>query len=149
MVSESRRKASRKHANTPRGKYTQQKAHAKARGVEFRMTYDEWWGLWEASGKYHLRGKSLGRYCMSRKGDTGAYEVGNVEITLVKDNMEAQIRNGAHVSHKLTKKDLLEIQAMDAQGFSQPVIAKKFGVGQPHISRLLSGLRGVVLTGLN
>jgi hypothetical protein len=54
--------------------------------IEFRLTFDEWWDIWEASGKYHLCGKRRGQYCMSRVNDIGHYEVGNVFIQLHSEN---------------------------------------------------------------
>jgi hypothetical protein len=36
--------------------------------------------IWLDSGRYRERGRGLGRYCMSRPGDRGGYEVGNVLV---------------------------------------------------------------------
>lgn len=60
--------------------YTQHKSNAKARGVPFLLTFDEWKEIWLASGKWAERGRGAKKYCMCRKGDAGAYEVGNVFI---------------------------------------------------------------------
>lgn len=48
--------------------------------ILMKLTFDEWKEVWLSSGKYHLRGRTVGCYCMSRKGDIGHYEVGNVFI---------------------------------------------------------------------
>ena len=66
--------------------YARQKSMAKARGIDFNLTFEEWWSIWELSGKYEERGKGAGKYCMSRKNDTGPYEVGNVYIQTIDDN---------------------------------------------------------------
>ena len=50
------------------------------RGVAWELTYDQWWGIWSLSGKWDKRGNTRGKYCMCRKGDLGAYTVGNVYI---------------------------------------------------------------------
>ena len=60
--------------------YTKQKQRAKQRGVEFKLTFEEWINIWLESGHWIQRGKGKGTYNMSRKNDTGAYEVDNVFI---------------------------------------------------------------------
>lgn len=67
--------------------YTQHKSNAKTRGVEMRMTFAEWKDVWLLSGKWHQRGKFRGQFCMCRIGDFGHYEVGNVFIGEVVDNV--------------------------------------------------------------
>ena len=54
--------------------------------IEFRLTFADWWQIWEASGKWDLCGKRSGQYCMSRYNDVGHYEVGNVYIQLTSEN---------------------------------------------------------------
>lgn len=71
---------SQKWRASPKGKYAEQKRHAKHRGVPFKLTFAQWWGIWTRSGHWDQRGNTAGRYCMCRKGDEGAYEVGNVSI---------------------------------------------------------------------
>lgn len=59
---------------------------AKYRGIEFHLTFEEWWDIWNQSGKYEQRGRGAGKYCMSRKNDTGPYALGNVYIQTIDDN---------------------------------------------------------------
>jgi hypothetical protein len=59
-------------------RYTQHKANAKARGIAFTLTLEEWTGVW--GDKFALRGPKLGQYVMARKNDQGGYTPGNVEI---------------------------------------------------------------------
>lgn len=67
-------------------KYTDHKHRAKQSGVEFKLTYEEWWEIWEP----HWEGRGLGGLVMCRYGDNGAYEVGNVRIdTQANNNREA------------------------------------------------------------
>ena len=54
--------------------------------IQFKLTFQEWLKIWEDSGKFHLRGKKIGQYCMSRINDKGHYEVGNVFIQLNSQN---------------------------------------------------------------
>lgn len=69
-----------------RNKYSCQKAKAKHRGIEFTLTFEEWWDIWQQSGKWELRGHRKGQYVMSRYNDTGPYAVDNVFIQLSEDN---------------------------------------------------------------
>lgn len=63
-----------------RKQYNSQKTSAKMRGVPFLLTFEEWRGIWERSGKYHLRGRGQGRFVMARRGKRGPYSVDNVQI---------------------------------------------------------------------
>jgi hypothetical protein len=67
--------------------YTQHKSNAKTRGIEFKLTFDEWKQIWLDSGKWDERGRGAEKYCMCRVGDIGCYEVGNVFIGLGKTNV--------------------------------------------------------------
>jgi len=53
---------------------------ARARGIEFLLTFDEWLKIWTDSGKLAQRGRRSDQFCMARYGDKGAYVVGNVRI---------------------------------------------------------------------
>ena len=69
-----------------RHKYACHKGKAKHRGIEFNLTYEQWWDIWQQSGKWNQRGPNKGQYVMSRYNDIGAYEVGNVFIQLSEEN---------------------------------------------------------------
>lgn len=66
-------------------KYVQQMLNAGARGIEFNMTFPQWWAVWQASGKWNERGRGQG-YVMARTGDIGPYAVGNVYICTQSQN---------------------------------------------------------------
>ena len=69
-----------------RDKYNVQKHCAiKRRNIGFELTFEEWYDIWQKSGKWEQRGK--GGYCMARHNDTGPYAVGNVEIKHHSENM--------------------------------------------------------------
>jgi hypothetical protein len=72
---------------TPKRAFIQQRANAKRRNIEWRMTFEEWLEIWLASGRMGLRGRGVGKYCMSRFGDRGPYALGNVEIKLHEVNV--------------------------------------------------------------
>ncbi len=68
-------------------RYLQQRAQARMRKVPFTLTLTEWIKIWADSGKWEQRGIGKNQYCMSRVGDTGGYEVGNVFIQLSSNNV--------------------------------------------------------------
>lgn len=74
------------NGDSPKRPYDMHRRNAHNRGIEFNLSFYEWFSIWEESGNWELRGRGLGMYCMSRKGDLGAYETGNVEIILFEDN---------------------------------------------------------------
>ena len=63
-----------------------QRRDAIRRGIAFKLTYKEWISIWQKSGHLHERGNHKGQYVMSRPGDKGAYEVGNVRIITTGEN---------------------------------------------------------------
>jgi hypothetical protein len=67
-------------------KYQLHRNRAKYAGIGFNLSFHEWMNIWEHSGKFNLRGIGKGKYCMSRIGDTGPYEIGNVYINLNENN---------------------------------------------------------------
>jgi hypothetical protein len=66
--------------------FGQQRKNSAQRGIEWRLTLAQWWAVWQASGKFHLRGVGAGKYCMSRIRDDGAYALGNVHVQLATEN---------------------------------------------------------------
>ena len=72
-------------ATSPFRKYMYQRKNANRRKIKWVLTFAEWWGIWQASGKWNARGRGDG-YCMARFGDKGPYKVGNVEIIPTKEN---------------------------------------------------------------
>jgi len=81
-------------------RYLRQKRNAAYRGVVFNLTFPQWVDVWNQSGLYDSRGRGIDGYCMSRRGDSGAYEVGNVYIASVIENSA----EGIKVAHSNNKK---------------------------------------------
>jgi hypothetical protein len=78
--------------NDPQVKYLKHKNNAAVRGVPFLFTFEEWWDIWQQSGKWEQRGKKKGQYVMSRYGDIGPYSIDNVFIQLAQYNIrDAQV----------------------------------------------------------
>lgn len=70
--------------------FQMQRNTAKSRGVEWELTFEEWMSIWTDSGKLEQRGRGIGKFVMSRRGDMGPYAVGNVFIQpSVANNAEA------------------------------------------------------------
>lgn len=65
--------------------------------IEFRISFKEWWDIWQQSGKWEQRGRHKGEYVMARHDDVGHYEVGNVSIILASENVR-QARLGVPIS---------------------------------------------------
>ncbi len=75
-----------------------QKFTSGKRGIAFELTFEEWWDIWNRSGKWEQRGRCKGQYCMARFGDTGSYSVDNVRIITVKEN-----QNEYHLGRPLSE----------------------------------------------
>jgi transposase len=76
--------------------YVQHKRNSDARGIEFSLTFPQWWAVWQKSGKWDERGRA--KYVMARNGDIGAYSVGNVRICTSSENIkEGYIKTPASV----------------------------------------------------
>ena len=75
-------------------RYHQQKAQSKSRldkngnQILWNLTFEQWIDIWINSGHWDQRGCKLGDYCMTRKNDVGHYEVGNVEIKSISENVK-------------------------------------------------------------
>lgn len=69
-----------------------QRDNAKKRGIGWNITLAEWWKLWTDSGKWEQRGCLKGQFVMSRHGDAGNYEAGNVSIKTNSENSKEALR---------------------------------------------------------
>lgn len=90
-------------ANPAWSNYLHHKSHAKRRGIPFLLTFEEWWGIWQASGKWDQRGGRKGQYVMARHSDVGPYAVGNVRICTTGDNI-SEAHSGKVTSAETRKK---------------------------------------------
>jgi hypothetical protein len=75
-----------RHPVNPRVDYNQQKHSATRRGIEFLLSFRQWFEIWQASGHWEERGRGRGKYCMARFGDCGPYAVDNVKIITNAEN---------------------------------------------------------------
>lgn len=93
---------------TPLRAYQHQHTAAHRRDIEFKLSLMEWWDIWDVSGHWSDRGLGRG-WQMCRKGDLGAYEVGNVFIGEGAENLSAACKEtdlpiGVAHAHKGTTK---------------------------------------------
>jgi hypothetical protein len=78
-----------------------QRIQAKARGVPFLLTFEEWWAIWQESGRWAEKGTRKDQYCMARTGDKGPYSVGNVRICTMAEN---RIEQAANITNETRKR---------------------------------------------
>lgn len=88
--------------------------------IIFKLTFDEWLNLWVTSGYLDKMGRSGGCYVMSRKNDLGNYELGNVFIQSVEQNLSEGHRGrpknrGNHNLRKGVKHDQATKDRMKAE----------------------------------
>jgi hypothetical protein len=69
-----------------RRKFRQQQRDAAHRGINFLLSFGQWWSIWQRSGHWDQRGIRRGQYVMARYGDQGPYAVGNVRICTTTEN---------------------------------------------------------------
>jgi hypothetical protein len=114
--------------------FTNQRDAAKVRGIGWNLTFEEWLNIWINSGHLHERGQASHEYCMSRHGDKGKYEIGNVRIITNKENIvERKSPKGEdNVCSKLTEKDVYEIRALEGK-MKRKDVAVKFNLNIWHV----------------
>lgn len=105
-----------KNTSIAETRYDQQRWRAHTRKIQFNLSFTEWWDIWQKSGHWEDRGRRVDQYVMSRVGDSGAYEVGNVFIQTQKENAS----NG-----QLGKK----LSAVTKQKISITRLEKRIGIG--------------------
>lgn len=77
-------------------KHRRLRVHAKQRGLECSLTLKQYIKLAAKAGLTDPSqiGRTHGKYQMSRKGDTGAYEWGNCRFLTIEENQREKIANG-------------------------------------------------------
>jgi hypothetical protein len=117
--------------------FGRQRSDAKRRGIPFKLSFEEWWSIWKASGHWHERGRSRGQFVMARNADQGAYEVGNVKIITCEEN-SSEIRGERQGNAKLTEEKVLAIRSMwRTGGVTQRQIAAHFGISFPNVNDIV------------
>ncbi len=70
-----------------KGKFTHQRRKAAERGIDWNLSFEDWWNWWMKTGLWEQRGSTKGRYCMCRFGDVGPYSLDNIYVGLHGDNV--------------------------------------------------------------
>lgn len=73
-----------------RREYGRQRQSARHRGIGWELTFEQWWQIWQDSGRYAERGPKCNQFVMARKWDRGPYAIGNVEIQTAQQNHETR-----------------------------------------------------------
>lgn len=60
--------------------YETQRANAGRRKIAWRLTFEEWWAVWSASGQWDYHGRSPDGYVLARINPDLGFEPGNVQI---------------------------------------------------------------------
>jgi hypothetical protein len=81
-------------------RFVQHRHNAELRSVEWKFTFDQWWKVWQDSGRWAERGWGAEKYCMCRFGDAGPYAVGNVFIATNSENSSSIDRSNRRVRHQ-------------------------------------------------
>jgi len=73
--------------------YTECRFNAAARGHAWLLTLEQFTAIWKRSRRWPMRGRGRGKYVLARKGDRGAYRVGNVKVILFENNGAEKFKN--------------------------------------------------------
>lgn len=68
----------------PLDRFKANKRAALRRGIDWELTFDEWWALWKDS--FHLRGNYRNQMNLCRYLDLGIYSASNVRVDLAVNN---------------------------------------------------------------
>lgn len=120
-------------------KYKRQRYHSKIRGIEFKLTYDEWVNWWGED--IHNRGRGMGKLQMCRNKDQGSYELGNIFKSTHEQNMKDKKINGTHSSRpKCANQDCIDnVVFLLKQGSSTRQVAKLTNISQRTVVHIKNG----------
>lgn len=85
-----------------RQRYMMQRNKAQHRGIEWNLTFDEWFLWWLESGHYHERGRLKGQYVMARFGDAGPYSLDNIMCIPNRENVHTHGRTHCKNGHQFS-----------------------------------------------
>jgi hypothetical protein len=67
--------------------YTTHRLNAVRRGIEFQISFEEWFIWWKTDNRWEKRGNRKGNLVMARENDEGPYRIGNVFCATLEDNL--------------------------------------------------------------
>jgi hypothetical protein len=74
------------HILTTKRKFFAQRSQARKRGVDWQLSFEQWFAWW--GDDYARRGRGSDDLCMSRPGDTGPYALDNIVKKTNKENIQ-------------------------------------------------------------
>ena len=86
---------------TANKKYSMQKTSAAARGIDWKLTFQEWYDWWQSTGHWEQRGCKKGQYVMARYNDTGPYSLDNIFCCTSEQNNKDRHKNNNYVSRTM------------------------------------------------
>lgn len=111
-----------------RHKYVQHKSRAKKRGIEFKLTFEQWRDIWgDKLDQIGVRAWQLG---MCRINDSGAYEVGNVYLG-------TPARNAASRRMANENRDGKEGKHVWCAGSREPIAVQEEETDEEYLARKL------------
>jgi hypothetical protein len=133
-----------------RKRFGEQRRNARRRGIAWSLTFEEWWAVWDASGKWPQRGKRRGQFCMSRHGDQGPYAAGNVFIQERSENdrereakrtVRPRLCGSSNPASVLTAAKVRLVRKLLAAGWTGRAVARRLKVAETTISAIKCGTR--------
>lgn len=88
---------------TAKQKYSSQRRRAIKAGIEWKLTFDEWYTWWQQTGHWEERGCSSDSYHMCRYGDTGPYSLDNIYCDKAKNNVAYANKHNPRSGYKHTE----------------------------------------------
>ena len=73
---------------TPISSFRGTRNQAELRNVKWTLTLEDWWGIWQKSGKWSQRGTKKEQYVMARINKKGLFSKANVRIVKAKDSKD-------------------------------------------------------------
>lgn len=115
-------------------RYTHQRKTAQNRGIEWKITFPEWFRIWKESGHWEERGRGRNGYVMARYGDSGPYSPENVEIITANQNAsdmhlvprKKQARKPKDPAHLSPRQQ--QVMPLMLEGLTATQIAAKLGI---------------------
>lgn len=99
--------------------FSTQKSSAKARGITFELTFQQWWDVW--APHWGERGTRVGQKCMCRTRDEGGYTLGNVRIDTVTANVhERTVAARVKTAHRRLQSNVKNIKIAAAIDWIKP-----------------------------
>ena len=82
--------------------FIRQRNNAKQRGIEFTLTFGEWWYIWEESKQWKNHGRGFNCYVMARRDFTKGFIPGNCYIAMFSKYLDNPTikRNSDGTKHK-------------------------------------------------